>query len=62
MAMSRKDYALIASVLSTYQGIGTSDQQSTVDALTRHLANRIGQENSNFDARRFLDAAGLTEE
>ena len=58
--MTRKDYILIAEVLSNY-----SDVNGVVierDEIAVKLADALAQDNPRFDRRRFLVASGVWEE
>jgi hypothetical protein len=58
--MTRKDYQLIATVLSNFatDGEPTDDR----DALAYDLADALGADNPRFDRRRFLVASGVWED
>ena len=55
--MTRKDYQLIASVLSNFATDGTPTDDR--DAIAYDLADALGADNPRFDRERFLVAAGV---
>lgn len=62
--MTKKDYILIAQVISAYLDNGDHDMLdgiAGVDVLTRRLATAFQSVNPKFDRARFLKACGLTE-
>lgn len=58
MAMSRKDYELIADairdVIEDHKGDLTS-----ADAVARKIADALSRDNPRFDSKRFITACGL---
>lgn len=55
MAMTRKDYALIAAALR--KAIKITEPESCVDIAVYMLADALLEDNPNFDRRRFVEAA-----
>ena len=55
--MTRKDYVLIAKVISTAQGITTEKAGAGIVAYL--LAEELGQQNPNFNRELFLTACGV---
>lgn len=65
--MTRKDYELIADAikdeLGEYadvpgMGIDNSNERSAIVSTARAIADRLGEDNPNFDRERFLSACG----
>lgn len=60
--MSKKDYVLIASVMSDVRYIMVKPAyRELVDNISEQLGKALEKENPRFDRQRFLKACGLTE-
>jgi hypothetical protein len=54
--MTRKDYVMIAQVISESQGLTRSD---IIDTVAERLADALAIDNPRFDRARFLAACGV---
>lgn len=63
IAMTRKDYVLIAKAIRTTRGLYTFNRNEiaelAIDSVVDTLANRLAEENPRFDRAKFVEASKL---
>ena len=60
IAMTRKDYVLIAKAIRTTRGVFHDEiALLAIDSVTDTLANRLAEENPRFDRAKFVEASKL---
>jgi hypothetical protein len=55
MAMSKKDYVLIAGAIDRTSTLINADKH-TIHMVVMHLSHALEQDNPRFDSERFIDA------